>query len=245
MNRGNRHRESAVPIMKVPQLSLPLALVALLRSVLAEDEFSQEPRTLKRNHDLYDYYALEHDTRTNVPLDDILQSLGLELVEPVGQLKDHWLLRVPKYKEGFLEKRGHDLLQSLARRRTSERRDEGVERIATAVKQLSLQTLRKRVKRTVDLKRAPQPIDWLSLNSSDVAAREGIEDPIFGDQWHLVNDENPMHMVNAAPVWDMGIHGEGVISAMVDDGLDYESDDLADNFVSCYLYMAGRCRLQW
>ena len=42
-------------------------------------------------------------------------------------------------------------------------------------------------------------------------------------------------MVNVAPVWDMGIAGEGIISAMVDDGLDYESDDLAANFVSRYV----------
>ncbi len=39
-------------------------------------------------------------------------------------------------------------------------------------------------------------------------------------------------MLNAAPVWESGNAGEGVIAAMVDDGLDFESDDLADNFVS-------------
>ena len=34
------------------------------------------------------------------------------------------------------------------------------------------------------------------------------------------------------PIWDMGITGKGVITALVDDGLDYNSDDLAANFVS-------------
>lgn len=37
--------------------------------------------------------------------------------------------------------------------------------------------------------------------------------------------------MNVAGVWEMGITGKGIISAMVDDGLDFESPDLADNFV--------------
>jgi len=38
-------------------------------------------------------------------------------------------------------------------------------------------------------------------------------------------------MMNATPVWEMGLTGKGVITALVDDGLDYKSDDLAANFV--------------
>jgi kexin len=47
-----------------------------------------------------------------------------------------------------------------------------------------------------------------------------------------INGENPEHMMNVTGLWDMGITGAGVITALVDDGLDYESEDLADNFVS-------------
>jgi subtilisin family serine protease len=42
-------------------------------------------------------------------------------------------------------------------------------------------------------------------------------------------------MMNVTGLWDMGITGNGVITALVDDGLDYESEDLADNFVSAVL----------
>jgi kexin len=38
-------------------------------------------------------------------------------------------------------------------------------------------------------------------------------------------------MMNVTPVWDMGYTGKGVITALIDDGLDSESDDLKDNFV--------------
>ncbi|CAL1705543.1 unnamed protein product [Somion occarium] len=37
-------------------------------------------------------------------------------------------------------------------------------------------------------------------------------------------------MMNVTAVWEMGITGKGVISALVDDGLDYNSDDIAANF---------------
>jgi kexin len=38
-------------------------------------------------------------------------------------------------------------------------------------------------------------------------------------------------MMNVTPVWDMGFTGKGIISSLVDDGLDYTSVDLKDNFV--------------
>jgi subtilisin family serine protease len=39
-------------------------------------------------------------------------------------------------------------------------------------------------------------------------------------------------MMNVTGLWKEGVTGKGVISALVDDGLDYESDDLKPNFVS-------------
>jgi kexin len=67
---------------------------------------------------------------------------------------------------------------------------------------------------------------------SDAALKFNIRDPIFPDQWHLINDAIPSQMINVTPVWEAGITGKGVVAAMVDDGLDFTSDDLADNFVS-------------
>jgi kexin len=91
---------------------------------------------------------------------------------------------------------------------------------------LERQTLRRRHKRAPPSQRPPS-----STSSEGVAARLGIQDPLFSKQWHLVNDDHPEHMMNVVPVWDMGYTGKGVISSLVDDGLDYTSDDLAANFV--------------
>jgi kexin len=38
--------------------------------------------------------------------------------------------------------------------------------------------------------------------------------------------------INVTGVWDEGVFGKGVNVAIVDDGLDMHSDDLAANFVS-------------
>jgi kexin len=96
---------------------------------------------------------------------------------------------------------------------------------------LEKQKLRRRVKRDSSLVER-QVEDGPVSASRAVANRLGIRDPIFSQQWHIVNDYDGKHMMNVTGVWEMGITGEGVISAMVDDGLDFESDDLAANFVS-------------
>jgi len=65
-----------------------------------------------------------------------------------------------------------------------------------------------------------------------VRERFGIKDPLFADQWHLVNDEYPEHTLNVTSVWDIGITGKGVITSFLDDGLAFDVPDLKDAFVS-------------
>ncbi|CAI4219363.1 unnamed protein product [Parascedosporium putredinis] len=57
-----------------------------------------------------------------------------------------------------------------------------------------------------------------------------ISDPIFKNQWHLLNTIQVGHDVNVTGVWLQGIKGKGSIVAMVDDGLDMSSLDLKDNY---------------
>ncbi|GMM28447.1 kexin [Martiniozyma asiatica (nom. inval.)] len=91
--------------------------------------------------------------------------------------------------------------------------------------------------------RAPIPIptdsfDYVfkrAIDSSQIPVLEaqekfGINDPIFPEQWHILNTASLGDDVNVIPVWDMGITGKGIVTAIVDDGLDYESLDLKDNY---------------
>lgn len=63
-------------------------------------------------------------------------------------------------------------------------------------------------------------------------AREefGIDDPKFSEQWHLVNAQFPGEDVDVLPVWRQNITGKGVVTAIVDDGLDFENPDLKNSF---------------
>ncbi|KAG0258013.1 pheromone processing endoprotease [Mortierella polycephala] len=56
-----------------------------------------------------------------------------------------------------------------------------------------------------------------------------ILDPGFRYQWHLHNTRDG-HDINVTGVWEQGINGSGVNVAIIDDGLDMTSEDLAPNF---------------
>ncbi|VVT51456.1 uncharacterized protein SAPINGB_P003102 [Magnusiomyces paraingens] len=57
-----------------------------------------------------------------------------------------------------------------------------------------------------------------------------IHDPIFPEQWHLVNPIQKEHHINVTGVWAQNITGDGVKICVIDDGLDLDTPDLKDNF---------------
>ncbi|KAF4576326.1 peptidase S8 family protein [Pleurotus pulmonarius] len=194
----------------------------------------------KRFYDTHKYYVIEHNPRapSGAPLDDVARSLGVEVVERAGELEDHWLVRAPKSRKELVSRAevtdpvlgAFETLKARSTSPLSARSDEAAHHarsVVSSVKFLARQELRRRVKR------APPPIrppDTTSASSKVVAERYSIKDPLFTAQWHLVNDEFPVHMMNVTGAWDMGYTGKGVISALVDDGLDYRNKDLTDNF---------------
>lgn len=185
-------------------------------------------RFSKPSYDTHNYYVIHHDPAYS-SLADVATLFGVEVVEQVGELADHWLVRaeLPSLETRDSESPRDIVLDTYKKLRRGETHISARgEDLSAAVRHLSRQTPRQRAKR------APPPIrPSPETLSSKVAERLGIEDPLFGQQWHLVNDENPEHMMNVVPVWDMGITGEGVITSLVDDGLDYDNEDLKDNFV--------------
>ncbi len=56
-----------------------------------------------------------------------------------------------------------------------------------------------------------------------------INDPLYGCQWHLQNQEQGGEDINVEAVWAEGITGEGINVAVVDDGMYYTHEDLAAN----------------
>lgn len=74
------------------------------------------------------------------------------------------------------------------------------------------------------------PIDSSMIPIKAAEERLQINDPLFEKQWHLINPQFPGNDVNVTGLWYENITGRGVVAAIVDDGLDYENEDLKDNF---------------
>ena len=196
----------------------------------------------RRSYDTHNYYVVRHNPRlpSAPPLSEVTRTLGVELVERAGELEDHWLVRQEKPPGNLVARASMDPVvetyenlrrrayssDSLERRSDDDADSDHARRFVETVDWISPQTLRQRSKRAPPTVKPPTA-------AAQVAQRLGFQDPLFPEQWHLVNDANPEHMMNVVPVWEMGFTGKGIISSLVDDGLDYQHEDLADNFVRC------------
>ncbi|KAF9941746.1 pheromone processing endoprotease [Mortierella alpina] len=72
------------------------------------------------------------------------------------------------------------------------------------------------------------------LPADAIASSLQIKDPGFGYQWHLYNTMQRGKDLNITGVWSQNITGKGVVVAVIDDGLDALSEDLAANFATAF-----------
>lgn len=190
------------------------------------------PRTLESR----DFFALHIDAATSP--DHVARTLGARYEGQIGQLDNHYTFSLPRDQSSDLD----TLLEGVKTNRKLRRRSgENVARSASPLDSIlwseKLAPPRQRLQ-----KRAPPPSDAITKRSnevprksaidtqSEIASALGISDPIFKDQWHLYNALQPGHDMNVTGIWLEGVTGKGVVTAIVDDGLDFDSDDLKPNY---------------
>ncbi|KAL1923175.1 uncharacterized protein VTP21DRAFT_9551 [Calcarisporiella thermophila] len=178
------------------------------------------------------YYAIElHPSADAVPTEvaDLLQA---RWEGPIGELEYHHLFSAErgtpdgeatvemlrKRREG-LEKRQSELIDAVVWVRNQPPR-QLVRRAPVPVEQSEKTELEKRKKR---------PGEYPVLAS--VLRELDIKDPGFSNQWHLFNEADPGNDINVTTLWKQGIRGNGSVVAILDDGLDMDSEDLSRNFV--------------
>ncbi|KAI9005330.1 peptidase S8/S53 domain-containing protein [Gaertneriomyces semiglobifer] len=156
-------------------------------------------------------------------------ALGYHLVKRVGELDDYYLYAVPRtsaFGSHLQTREEEQAAQVRVVRRLTE-----VPHVAWAEQQIPKQRLFKRnpVPGVMAEPRAPPRVD-------DIRNELNIRDPGFSNQWHLVNTLNVGNDLNVTGVWAQGITGKNATVSFIDDGLDYESEDLAANFYAAGSY---------
>lgn len=192
----------------------------------------------RRSYETRDYFAIHLDSATSPS--DIAQRLGARHEGQVGELDDHHTFSLPREDGADLDTLLHGLQVKRKLRRRGvdagplDKRDEDLAGILWSQKLEPKHRL---------VKRSPPPEKFSRASTvsssedaeamearSELASTLGIVDPIFESQWHLFNTKQVGHDLNVSGIWLEGITGKGVISAVVDDGLDMYSNDLSPNY---------------
>ncbi|KAJ2475486.1 pheromone processing endoprotease [Coemansia sp. RSA 2320] len=163
----------------------------------------------------FEYRAVKFEKTEDADIDVLAaryaEHTGWEHAGQLGQLEAYRVFRQRKSGGRRLLARRHVVAEESL---------EGVGHVAT------LQQRKRLYKRE---SAGPAGFGDRARSGNDTAWR-AIGDPLFGRQWHLVNDKETGHDINVTGVWHQGVSGAGVTVALIDDGLDYSSEDLLENF---------------
>ena len=89
---------------------------------------------------------------------------------------------------------------------------------------------------THPLVKSTKPMHLLPRRKPRDFLEKEFTDPLFNDQWHLINNYDidsgvsPTHDLNIMDTWNLNITGKNVTVAIIDDGVDYKHPDLAKNY---------------
>jgi kexin len=196
---------------------------------------SQSTLATYRNFDSHEYFSLHLDGDASPH--ELAQSVGAQLEGPIGQLPDHYTISTPKERGPVVESGLHELRRK--RRKRGLQSDSGV---LWYQKQSLRPRLVKRIPPPPEPRQGRPPAGMPQPNSiavealDDIASILEIHDPIFKEQWHILNTIQLGHDLNVTGVWLQGITGNGSITSVIDDGLDMYSDDLKDNYFAAGSY---------
>eukprot|EP00057_Strongylocentrotus_purpuratus_P024220 XP_011678694.1 PREDICTED: proprotein convertase subtilisin/kexin type 7 [Strongylocentrotus purpuratus] len=174
-----------------------------------DQDSSNVPRDELGHETLSWAVKIQHQThrknvnRTHVDLlaDVIAEDLRLKNYGQVGELMGHYLFAAESYHEALNGSMERDLVGKI--------RGKAERALARhpMIEWFNQQTIRRRFKRSLV-----------------------FTDPSYPNQWHLHNSKNAGMDINVTGIWEHNITGLGVTVAVIDDGLEWTNEDIAENY---------------
>ncbi|GAM82694.1 hypothetical protein ANO11243_006770 [Dothideomycetidae sp. 11243] len=174
-----------------------------------------------------DYYAVHVASGRSVH--DVAKRLGLKVHSPLGELPDHFLLEAPKADNDVIQSAITELKVKRRKRSLGWEAPDHLDHVLLNEKQVRRKRLFKRQSPATSAV-PPEPVDANVQKGLDIAKALAIQDPIFNEQWHLYNPKQLGHDINVTGLWKEGVTGKNSTTCFIDDGLDFHSDDLKDNY---------------
>ncbi|KAK5084234.1 pheromone processing endoprotease [Lithohypha guttulata] len=194
-----------------------------------------------RNYDSFDYFVVQLQQSTDPQT--LASKLNATFEGPLGELPNHFTFSCPKAQSADVEA----TLEELRHKRLLRKRGLSIEDDPEELQ--GLQWHQKQELKQRHVKRVPAPpTGWQKPRQAnnagqldqqqqadkarleEIASSLDIHDPIFLEQWHLLNYIQKGIDVNVTGVWQNGVTGQGVTACVIDDGLDFTSNDLKPNY---------------
>lgn len=191
-----------------------------------------------KDHDSRQYFVVEIDhSRLAHNLNTFISEHSeYQFEHPVRGIDDHFVFSIDKNHDylHFLGNHNSDTHQLMKRAPGYEDpHDALINHPGLKLVQMLYPTrLERRRPVPMNIEKGPSlghPDDSLDV-FKELSEKLDINDPLFLRQWHLVNTRYPGNDINVKNVWYSGIRGHNVTVAVVDDGLDYDLEDLKANF---------------
>uniref|UniRef100_A0A093VEG4 Kexin n=1 Tax=Talaromyces marneffei PM1 TaxID=1077442 RepID=A0A093VEG4_TALMA len=197
-------------------------LSLLLTSSLAE--------LLPRTYETHDFFALHLDDALTPEY--VAEVLGACHEGQIGNLPGHHKFSISQDRSSAVQSLLEDLRgwQKLKKRsNVRDKRGDGLDGVLWSQKLALRDRLHKRAP-VEPVSRAETPDPAAVDMQKYIVSELPIKDPEFEKQWHLFNTVQVGHDMNVTGLWLEGITGAGVVTAIVDDGLDMYSNDLKANY---------------
>lgn len=143
----------------------------------------------------------ENRTRFDLLANEIAQSASLINVGQVGELYGHYLFNHKLFMEALNKTLQPAVIKSIQQATETTLQEH------PSVEWVHPQWVRSRSKREIS-----------------------FEDPMYPEQWHLHNSKTKGMDINITEIWYHNISGEGVVVAVIDDGLEWNNPDIRDNY---------------